>query len=276
MMHRRFTCPSMSRGVPTKAAARPSCRSASGPVLPTRNPAGRTPGVPLRLARLFHRTIGQAPRAHEVQDMAAQGPAQPGAGRWRPPTAVTVHRPCASAQERSYHRSVAGVGGQEECHLRLVADREPCGGLGLLFRVEGGVVTLAARRLPIVAGNARRADVHNFRSLPGAACGQRAAWMPKERWSDMGGPTLEVAVRFTATSRVQPRAHQPGRARHARVAGGERAAPTRPSPAYGKPSRLCRPLSAGCRGRFSVSAGFRRGARGSRTGRRGRGAGGCG
>ena len=184
-----------------------------GPALLARKPAGRAPGVPLRLARLFHRTIGQAPRAHEVQDAAAQGPAQPGPGRRRPPTAVTVHRTRAGAQERSDHRGVACVGGQEECHLRLVAGREPCGGLGPLFRVEEGVVTLAARRLPVVAGNARRADVHNFRSLPGAACGQRAAWMPEERWSDMGGPALEVAVRFTATSRVRSCAHQPGRAR---------------------------------------------------------------
>ena len=275
MMQRCFTCPSMSRGVPTKAAARPSRRSARGPVLPTRNPAGRAPGVPLRLARLFHRTIGQASRAHEVQDTAAQGPAQPGPGRWRPPTAVTVHRTRAGAQERSDHRSVAGVGGQEECHLRLVAGREPCGGLGPLFRVEEGVVTLAARHLPVVAGNARRADVHNVRSLPGAACGQRAAWMPEEHWSDMGGPALEVRCASPPPAASNPvRISQAVRSTPASPGARERRRHV-PRPLTGS-RHGCRPPSAGCRGRFSVPAGFRRGARGSRRGRRGRGAGGCG
>ena len=89
----------------------------------TRKSAGRAPGVPPRLACLFNRPIGQAPRAHEVQDTAAQGPAQPGSGRQRPPTAVTVHRTRAGAQECSDHGGVAGVGGQEECHLGLVAGR---------------------------------------------------------------------------------------------------------------------------------------------------------
>lgn len=140
-----------------------------------RKSAGRAPGVPPRLACLFNRPIGQTPRPHEVQDTAAQGPAQPGPGRQRPPTAVTAHRTRAGTQERSDHRGVAGVGGQEECHLRLVAGREPRGQLGLLLRVEEGIVALAARRLPAVPGDARRADVHDFRSLPGAICGQRAA-----------------------------------------------------------------------------------------------------
>lgn len=158
-----------------------------GAALLARNPAGRAPGVSLRLARSFHRTIGQASRAHQVQDTAAQGPAQPGSGRWRPPTAVTVHRTRAGTQERSDHRSVAGVGGQEECHLRLVAGREPCGGLGLLFRVEEGVVTLAARRLPVVAGNARQTDVHNVRSLPGAACGQGWPGCPRSAGATWAG-----------------------------------------------------------------------------------------
>jgi hypothetical protein len=51
--------------------------------------SGRAPGFPIRLARLFHRTIGQAPQAHEFHDTAAQGPAQlePGGGghprQWR-------------------------------------------------------------------------------------------------------------------------------------------------------------------------------------------------
>ncbi len=107
-----------------------------GTVLFTRNPAGRAPGVPLRLACLFNRPVGQTPRAHEVQDTAAQGTAQPGPGRQRPPAAVTVHRTRAGAQERGDRRGVAGVGGQEECHLRLVAGREPCGQLGLLLRME--------------------------------------------------------------------------------------------------------------------------------------------
>ncbi|WP_208639395.1 hypothetical protein [Streptomyces bobili] len=56
----------------------------------TQNPSGRAPGFPFRLARLFHRTIGQAPGAHEVYDTAAQGPAQPKPGRWRPPAGVTA------------------------------------------------------------------------------------------------------------------------------------------------------------------------------------------
>lgn len=224
-----------------------------------RNPAGRAPGVSLRLARLFHRTIGQASRAHEVQDTAAQGPAQPGPGRWRPPTAVTVHRTRAGTQERSDHRSVAGVGGQEECHLCLVAGREPCGGLGLLFRVEEDVVTLAARRLPVVAGNARRTDVHNVRSLPGATCGQRAAWMPEERWSDMGRPALEVAAPLHRhRPRPVPCTSARPCARHARIAGGERAAPARPRlltesrhgsaahpPRVGEDDSACRRVSVG-------------------------------
>lgn len=140
----------------------------------TRNPAGRAPGVPLLLTCLFNRPIEQAPRAHEVQDSAAQGPPQPGPGR-QPHTAVPAHRTRTDAQKRSNHRGVAGVAGQEEGHLRLMTSREPCGGLGLLFRVEEGIVALAARRLPIVPGDARRAEVHAFRSLPWAACGQRAA-----------------------------------------------------------------------------------------------------
>ncbi|MFJ2561242.1 MULTISPECIES: DUF262 domain-containing protein [unclassified Streptomyces] len=57
------------------------------------------------------------------------------------------------------------------------------------------------------------------------AFGRRPAWMPEERWSDIGGPALEVAARFTAAGRIQFRAHQPGRVRHVRladlVAGGE-------------------------------------------------------
>lgn len=57
--------------------------------------------------------------------------------------------------------------------------------LGLFFRVEEGIVALAARRLPVVAGEARRAGVHGFRSLPGAVCGQRAAWKPR---AVLGGP----------------------------------------------------------------------------------------
>ena len=63
------------------AVSRRADRSAMRTALLTREPAGRAPGVPPRLACLFNRPIGQAPRAHEVQDTAAQGPAQPGSGR---------------------------------------------------------------------------------------------------------------------------------------------------------------------------------------------------
>jgi hypothetical protein len=141
----------------------------------TRKQAGRAPGFPFRPTRLFHRTIEQAPRAHEIQDTAAQGPAQPRPGRWRPSAAVTAHRTRPGAQERSDHRSVAGITGQKERHLRLVTGRESCGQLGLLFRVEEGIVTLATRRLPAIPGDTRRTDVHDFKSLPEAVCGQRTA-----------------------------------------------------------------------------------------------------
>lgn len=101
------------------AVSRPGRQVSEGAALLARKPAGRAPGVPLRLVCLFSRPIGQAPWAHEVQDTAVQDPAQPGSGRWRPPTAVTVHRTRrAGTQERSDHRGVAGAGGQEERHLR--------------------------------------------------------------------------------------------------------------------------------------------------------------
>jgi hypothetical protein len=63
------------------AVSRRADRSATRTALLTRKPAGHAPGVPPRLACLFNRPIGQAPRAHEVQDTAAQGRAQPGSGR---------------------------------------------------------------------------------------------------------------------------------------------------------------------------------------------------
>lgn len=143
-----------------------------GTALLTRNPASLTPGVPFRLACLFNRPVGQAPRAHEIQDTAAQGLAQPGPGRWRPPTAMAVHRTRAGVQECSNHSGVAGVAGQEERHLRPVTGGEPGSQLGLCFRLEESVVALTARRLLVIPGDARRADVHRLRSLPRGTCGQ--------------------------------------------------------------------------------------------------------
>ncbi|WP_159024485.1 hypothetical protein [Streptomyces scabiei] len=54
--------------------------------------------------------------------------------------------------------------GQEERHLRLVAGREPGRELGPLLRLEEGVAAFAARRLLVVPGDARRADVHDRNS----------------------------------------------------------------------------------------------------------------
>jgi hypothetical protein len=50
------------------------------------------------------------------------------------------------------------------------------------------------------------------------AFGRRPAWLPEEQWVSMGGPDLEVAVRFTSSAGIQFRTHQPGRARHIRLA----------------------------------------------------------
>ncbi|WP_438452964.1 GmrSD restriction endonuclease domain-containing protein [Streptomyces asiaticus] len=50
------------------------------------------------------------------------------------------------------------------------------------------------------------------------AFGRRPAWLPEELWAYMGGPGLEVAVRFTSAGGIQFRTHQPGRARHVRLA----------------------------------------------------------
>lgn len=50
------------------------------------------------------------------------------------------------------------------------------------------------------------------------AFGRRPAWLPEELWASMGGPELEVAVRFTSSGGIQFRTHQPGRARHIRLA----------------------------------------------------------
>ena len=230
--------PTMSRGVPTKAAARPSRRSAGASPAHAESGgprAGRpsSPGAPL-------------PPHDRTGTAGTPGPGHAGAG----PGAAGARAVAAThgGDGAPYARGCPGAQRpQRRCRRRWTGGTPSapgsrpgtCGELGPLFRLEERVVTFAARRLPVVPGDARRTDVHNFRSLPGAACGQRAAWMPEEHWSDMGGPAFSGrAVRFTATGRVQPRAHQPGRAQHARVAGGERAAPARPSPAYGKPSRL--------------------------------------
>ncbi|WP_328674890.1 DUF262 domain-containing protein [Streptomyces sp. NBC_00343] len=50
------------------------------------------------------------------------------------------------------------------------------------------------------------------------AFGRRPAWLPEELWASVGGPELEVAVRFTSAGDVQFRTHRPGRARHVRLA----------------------------------------------------------
>ncbi|GAA2476577.1 hypothetical protein GCM10010422_20290 [Streptomyces graminearus] len=50
------------------------------------------------------------------------------------------------------------------------------------------------------------------------AFGRRPAWLPEELWTSMGGPDLEVAVRFTCAGGIRFRTHQPGRARHVRLA----------------------------------------------------------